>query len=690
MVVVKFGHSCTVVNMVVLDGLDDAQREAAEQVHGPVRVVAGAGTGKTRTVTTKIAHAVLSGQLSPKKILPLTHSQKAAGEMRDRLGRLQVGQVTARTFHAAALAQLKFFWERTDRPGDLVILDNRFALVRRALEKKFGKVTTEDVSDVSAEIGWAKTQLLLPSSYSNAAKAAGRTPNFEFDGIADVFNVYETLKNTSQRVDFEDLLGLLSNLIDADDFVQKHVRDTYQVFLVDEFQDVDPLQFKLLQSWVGGSEDVTIVGDPRQSIYSFRGADPKVFDRFDSWFPSALKVSLVNDYRSTPEVVSTACALLGTKKGELVGMRPPGPKPSVDSFPSEQDEESFIVSQLKKQKASGVPWSEMSILFRFNAQSARFESMLSSAGIPYIVADSNRFFDRPEVRAVLNEFVILTRESEPDAVGLDLLNEALNLVGFDRSNPPKGNGAARSRFDAQDALLTMVENFPSSHTLGYKYVLDELVHRSKESHEAPISGVTLSTLHKSKGLEWMVVFIPGFNEGAIPSMYATTPFLIEEEKRLAYVGLTRAKVSLFITQAQTNSKKWKQKPSRFLSLISPSTAKLAVTPPVRKKARNVRQYAKTNCASCSRALSDGLKFVGYCSACMPSGLAEAGERLTSWRLEVSRNLKVTPTDFMHDALLWKIAGLKPVKLSNLVSLEEFNKSAASGYGRDILKLFKGK
>lgn len=679
----------------ILNALDEAQREAASIISGPVRIIAGAGTGKTRTVTHKIANSVLTGQIPSSQILPLTHSQKAAGEMRHRLKLLNVNQVVARTFHAAALRQLKFFWSETNNVNDFSLLDNRFFVVKRALENKgFKKVTSEQIYDVSSEIGWAKSQLITPSQYVKKIRLTDRILPMTPEDISLIYTNYELLKSNQGKLDFEDLLGVLASLLENNMKVKEHVHGTYSSFAVDEFQDVDPLQMKLLKAWVGDREDLCIVGDPNQAIYSFKGASVNAFKDFDVMFPKATKVQLVKDYRSTPQVVNAASRLINAPVNSLIGQLPDGNDPVVQRFSTETLEENYIISTIKKLRSQNVPFSEMALLYRFNSQSARFETALARNNIPYIVADSEKFFNRPEIKSVLSQ-LWKDGKRNPEGVGLEMLAEVLSQAGFDRNTPPSGMGAARARFDALDALLNLVETLPGSSTLGVKYLVQELSHRAQESHEVTLEGVTLSTLHKAKGLEWDSVFMVNVTEGSLPSSYASSQESIQEEKRLAYVGMTRAKRNLFLTYAETNSKKWKNKPSRFLN-------DLKLTPQVSTRPKTTRKYSPkvkpalkrvnatiyVNCKSCQVPLPQAFEYVGVCSACMDEVTSKRSEALNSWRVTVAKTLKVSANDLLHDALLWQIVVKNPQKLSEIVDIDGFLDSKVSAYGRDIIKALK--
>jgi DNA helicase-2/ATP-dependent DNA helicase PcrA len=561
----------------ILAGLDGEQQLAATAVRGPVCIIAGAGTGKTRTVTHRIAYACLTGATTPQQVLAVTHSQKAAGELRARLRTLGVGDVTARTFHAAALRQLRYFWTAAGHTGELKLTDNRYALVRRALEQlaaesakqagtaKVTAVTKELVFDTAAEIGWAKSQQLTPGRYTGAASKAGRSVSCGLDSVAAAYRVYEKMKSKAGVLDFEDVLRLTAEMIEQNAVVAAQVRATYTYFVVDEYQDTDPLQQRLLDAWLGDRNDICVVGDPRQAIYSFKGADPKLIHSFTRRYPTAVVVRLVRDYRSTPQVVDVANRLSAAKASDaLVGQRPDGSAPFLGPQPDDAAEERWIVQRIRHLLTRGLPASEIAVLYRFNAQSARLEQALTSAGVPYTVADTERFFARPEVLTVLRRFGAAAR-AEPGEIGVYLLRLALEEAGWVRDAPPAGAGAARDRWEALAALLGLVEAMPDGETLAARYLLAELRLMAAEQHSPGQATVTLSTIHKAKGLEWDAVFVARCVEGSLPSSYATTPAQLAEERRLLYVAATRARRWLHLSWSVKRDNGWKATPSRFLA-----------------------------------------------------------------------------------------------------------------------------
>ena len=698
-----------------LDRLDPEQRVAAEITSGPVCILAGAGTGKTTTVTHRIAHAISIGVVSPDAVLAVTHSAKAAGALRDRLRRLGAGDVTARTFHAAALRQLRYFWSATERPGTLNLLDNKYPLVRRCLER--GDVTipvseaaakratrasavkgqgrsslttqanrrqsridipNEVVFDVTAEIGWAQSQLLRPDTYASAAIASGRSLPLAAADLVVIYEAYEVAKDRDGRVDFEDLLWFTAELITTVPDVAAQIRARYRWFVVDEYQDVDPLQALLLDAWLGDGDDLCVVGDPLQSIFSFKGAQASYLVDFPQRWPGARVVHLHRDYRSTPQVATCANTLVGARpSAALVGQRPAGPPPQVRAHATESDEENAVVARIRSLAAAGVSYEEMAVLYRFNSQSARFEAALTAAGVPFHVADNERFFERPEVHAALSPFGDQAR-ANPDALGVGILRDVLEAQGWFRDDPPAGAGAARARWESLAALLGLVEDLPGVETLGASYLLADLQRRANEAHDPTRAGVTLCTLHKAKGLEWDAVFLPGITEGSIPSVYATTPAHVAEERRLLYVGITRAREHLLMSHAAANGRGWKNKPSRFLAeLAAPhssgptTTRRPAVSRSGSSRAASTRALVTSGggarasdfgtCERCGDKLRGAAqRRLRRCGpACLDGATGATWKALLAWRDGVAVAEGLDPTDAVSDKALLALVSDPP-------------------------------
>src|SRR4051812_12535678 len=298
------------VPLDVLADLDPEQRQAAEALRGPVCILAGAGTGKTRAITHRTAHLVHAGVAAPSQILAVTFTTRAAGEMRGRLRGLGVGGVQARTFHSAALRQLQYFWPRISGGGRPSIVESKLPTIRAAAARLRLSLDPATQRDLAAEIEWAKAALVTPDVYADAAAAARRTPPFETVTVGKLFAAYEDINNDRGQLDFEDLLLLMAAAIEEHPSIAQEIRAQYRHFVVDEYQDVNPLQQRLLDAWLGGRPDVCVVGDPNQTIYSFTGASPSYLLDFPSRYPGATVVRLVRDYRSTNQVVGLANRLL--------------------------------------------------------------------------------------------------------------------------------------------------------------------------------------------------------------------------------------------------------------------------------------------------------------------------------------------------------------------------------------------
>ncbi len=569
----------------VLAGLDEQQLGAVLAPPGPVRIMAGAGTGKTRTVTHRVAYQHLIGAVPANLLLAVTHSSKAAGEMRDRLGGLGVGNVQARTFHSAALRQLRYFWRATGLPGDgPVLLDadgkgTYYRYLRAALGATLrvaGKdVDSALVTDLSTELAWAAARDLTAEQYLQQAKAAGRRPGMDIAVVAGAIGRYTSGKREAGVLDFADLLTFCARLLEQDAQVAATIRNQYTAFVVDEYQDTDPAQQRLLDAWLGVRDNVAVVGDARQAIYAFKGADTSLIRNVTVRFPHAVTVDLIHDYRSTTQVVDAANRLMaGTPEAagpRLVGMLGSGPEPIAIRCSDEDDEDARIVATVHAWIRQGVPAEEIAILHRFNAQAVKITAALRDDGIPVIAGDGSAYFDRREIKQVLA--LLRGRAAEaPDDDPFDVLERSLIQVGYDSQSPPDGTGAARERWDALDALRALVPSLPVHLTGTIGTLSADLDRRAAEDHVPPGRGaVTVTTIHKAKGLEWEACIIARATDGSLPSVYATTPAEIAEERRLAYVAATRAKRHLVATWAADRPGGRTSRESPFLALLMPAS-----------------------------------------------------------------------------------------------------------------------
>ena len=492
------------------------------------------------------------------------------------------------TFHAAARRQLSYFWPRVVGDTGWQLLDTKFAVVAQAANRAGMSTSTDDVRDLAGEIEWAKASLISPESYAAAVAKAGRDIPFDAAKIATVYAGYETLKarrDGMALLDFDDLLLHTAAAIENDDAVAQEFRDRYRCFVVDEYQDVTPLQQRVLDAWLGARDDLTVVGDANQTIYSFTGATPRYLLDFSRRFPDAAVVRLERDYRSTPQVVSLANRVIAAARGRmagsklhLVGQRDPGPTPSFSEHTDEVAEAAAVAKKIKNLIESGTPPSEIAVLYRINAQSEVYEEALTEAGVPFQVRGGEGFFSRQEIRQAL---LALQRACERDASTrvrktAEIVRAVLEPLGL-TAEPPAGT-RARERWEALAALAELVdEEVAQRPSLDLRALLAELRQRADARHPPVVQGVTLASLHAAKGLEWDAVFLVGLADGTLPISHAlahgpdSEP--VEEERRLFYVGITRARVHLALSWALARAPGGRQsrRPSRFLNGIAPQS-----------------------------------------------------------------------------------------------------------------------
>jgi ATP-dependent DNA helicase UvrD/PcrA len=572
----------------LLAALDPEQRAVAQATRGPVCVLAGAGTGKTRAVTHRIAYAVASGVVNPGHVLALTFTVRAAGELRGRLRALGGGAeaVRASTFHSAALRQLTYFWPRVigGRPPRLV--ESKVSLLREAARDMRLRLDGPALADAVTEIEWAKVCQTHPDSYLPAAVSAGRAPATDLEEIARLYRAYEQLRRDRQLIDFESVLELTAAILFTEQAMAREVHAAFRHFTVDEFQDVNPLQKLLLDAWLGGRDDLCVVGDPQQTIYSFTGATASYLRAFGADYPGATVLRLVRDYRSTPQVVAVANRLAAgvpragvSSDSALVAQRPPGPEPAVRRYDDDEAEAAGVATQAAVLVAQGVPPQEIAILVRANAHMERFENALAAAKMPFVVRGAERFYDRPEVRQAL---VLIRGAARASTAGVDAVLDGLGLDAAVRhvlagaglsAEPPSGRGAVRERWESLGAIAGLASDLalaqPDASLADFAA---ELGRRAETGHAPVATAVTLATMHAAKGLEWDAVLLPGLVEGIMPIVHARTAEAIEEERRLLYVAVTRARRHLQLSWAPARTPGGGQvrQRSRFLASLFPA------------------------------------------------------------------------------------------------------------------------
>ncbi|WP_030910450.1 ATP-dependent DNA helicase UvrD2 [Streptosporangium amethystogenes] len=671
----------------ILAALDPEQREVAEAVRGPVCVLAGAGTGKTRAITHRIAHAVRNGVVDAQGVLAVTFTTRAAGELRQRLRQLGAPGVQARTFHAAALRQLTYFWPRVIGGDPPKVIESKLPLLIDACRSLRRNQDRSELRDIASEIEWAKVTQIGPEDYAEAAKKAGRTSPVPAEEVSRLYETYETLRRDRHLVDFETILELTAAVMTEHREVAGEIRKQYRYFVVDEYQDVNPLQKLLLDTWLGGRDDLCVVGDPNQTIYSFTGATPRYLTGFSVEYPNATVIKLVRDYRSTPQVVSLANRVLDRArtphKLALIAQRPDGPEPVFAEYDDETAEAEGVARAVRKLVTGGVPTREIAVLFRVNAQSETYEQAFSKAGLPYVLRGADRFFERPEVRHA----VVLLRGAARSAEPGDTLTLTVHhiLSGIGLTPEPPGGGKAREKWESLKALADLAEDLAAAGADLPAFVA-ELERRASEQHAPPVEGVTLASLHAAKGLEWDAVFLVGVTEGMLPIIYAETSEQIEEERRLLYVGVTRARAHLGVSWALARSPggRRSRKPSRFLDGLAGRATQRSRTPAAADR-RPVA--APISCRICGKTLMAAAEQkLGRCAAC-PADYDEALlEALKAWRTGVAKKEKLPQWAVFTDVTLQAIAERAPVSEQDLLAITGIGRVKLERYGEAVLEL----
>ena len=590
----------------VLAGLNPEQRRAAELVRGPVCILAGAGTGKTTTITRRIANQVATGAFEPGQILAVTFTDKAAGEMRNRLRALGADGVQARTFHAAALAQLRYF-----APSAVGrILASKALTLRHIANSLPMPYRFRPAGDLATEIEWARNRRIPPDRYRRSL--GDHTPPIPADLMERVYRRYEEVKRAQGLTDFEDLLELAIRLYDEGPEAAQAFRERYLAFTVDEYQDVNLLQQTLLERWLGDRDELCAVGDENQAIYGFTGASPAYLLALRERFPDAAVVRLEQNYRSTPQVLELANRLAPRLRTEL----PAGPEPVVRPVVSIEVEAAFVVERIR---AAACPLEEIAILCRTNARLADFEQALSEAGIP---SQGAALLARDAARFLLRRL----REEDGD-VTAQVRTLALQQGWLEA--PEEGLGDREQiRQDDLTRLVRLVESLRPPTVREFK---DELERRFGDSGDER-RGVHLLTYHAAKGLEFEVVFLPRLEERELPVKQAKSDLQIEEERRLLYVGITRAKRELVVT--------WVKKPSRFLEELGVTGARSEPPP-------------------------------GF-------------EVLKAWRLARAREDDVPAYLVFHNTTLEEIAARRPRSLVELAAVPGVGPAKLERYGEGVL------
>jgi DNA helicase II / ATP-dependent DNA helicase PcrA len=637
----------------LLADLNDSQREAVTATTGPLAIIAGAGSGKTRVVSRRAAYAIETGAVATDQILLVTFTDKAAGEMVERMAELGHHGVMARTFHAAALAQLRHFWpSRHDGAPLPSTLESKLRIIVPLIGRLPGGYRFTPAKDVADTIEWAKVRRIAPERWAHEGGDRAPLPPELF---ARVYRDYERAKTEAGRLDFEDMLVETVELLETDAEAAEIVRSRKSWLTVDEYQDTSPLSERLLELWLGESRDLAVVGDPDQTIYSFTGATPQFLLGFAKRHQGARVVALADNYRSSAQILEFANRLVaGGPRGALRATRPDGPPPTIHVFKDTAAELAAMVAWIRALAAAGVAPAETAVLVRVNAQLPDIEDALRRARIAFTVRGA-RFFDRREVRDALR----LLGRHETAATGSDLVSALEKLfverLGLDDVAADAGS-EGRERAASLELLLGIVDDLATvDPAVTLAAVIADLGHRSEAEAETAADGVNLLTYHRAKGLEWDAVYLPAVDEGLLPIRQAKSDEEVAEERRLLYVGITRARKFLAISSSG-------RKPSRFLE---------ALEPPRPKTANRVRV------------------FPGAPNSVRPAADTTLLDALRVWRRERAIEDGVPAYVIAHDTTLVEIAEVAPRTMPGLRRVKGMGPARVDRYGPEILEIIKG-
>ncbi len=715
----------------LLESLDPEQRQVAAQPLGAMCVLAGAGTGKTRAITHRIAYGVHSGAYQPLGTLAVTFTARAAGQMRTRLRELGVQGVQARTFHSAALRQLQYFWPQAIGGAVPPIAAHTAPLIAEAANRLRLRADRAVLRDLGDELRWTKVSCLTAETYAVAAAREGRSvTGYEATTVARFIETYEQVKSDRGVIDFEDVLLIMVGILSERGDVADQVRGQYRQFVVDEYQDVNAVQQRLLDLWLGDRRDICVVGDPAQTIYTFAGATPAHLVGFTRRHPYADVVRLVRNYRSTPQIVAVANAVVeagptdrtlerdlpigaaqrsastrprrgsaATTTGpvRLQAQRPGGPPPRMSTYPDDEAEAAGIATDVASLIAAGTPAEQIAVLYRINVQSGLLEHALAEHGVAYLLHGGERFFNRPEIRSSM----VLLRGAARSDDGLtplpDLTRDVLIGTGWS-PHRPSGSGAVREQWESINALADLADDLSRSDpTARLPDLIRELDERIASQHAPTVAGVTLASLHAAKGLEWDVVFLAGCSDGLLPLAMAQGFQAIEEERRLAYVGITRARRELRLSWANARSAGGRstRKPSRFILpaarlLGDPDLTARASTAGATRRSRARATRLPTTCRCCDGMLaSTAQRKVGRCASCPPTYDEATFEALRQWRRTEAANASVPAYVVFTDATLTAIAERRPTDDAALATVPGVGPAKLAKFGAAVLRVLAG-
>jgi DNA helicase-2/ATP-dependent DNA helicase PcrA len=685
---------------VIFNGLNDDQRRAVEAVRGPVCILAGAGSGKTTTITRRIANQVASGAFEPGAILAVTFTDRAAGEMRARLERLGATSVRASTFHSAALAQLRHL-SQEEVPQILPSKAQALRQIGNTLPKPY---RFRPAGDLATEIEWAKNRRISPATYMD--RLGSHEPPIPADLMTRVYARYEKGKEQRNLIDFEDMLELTIQMFQTDPFAHAQFEAKYHAFTVDEYQDVNLLQETLLREWVGNRDDLCVVGDDYQSIYGFTGASPMYLLEMPARFPSTAIIRLERNYRSTPQILDVANRLvpkLGSTEKFLRAARDDGPAAGIRRFSTAPGEVSFVVNRIAELHDQGVPYEQIAILYRVNFRSEDYEEPLAAAGIPYQVRDG-AFLTRNAARQILSA---LKRSTSTD-VAREVRGIA-DRAGY-LDDPPEGLGEQEmTRQNDLARFIRLAEEFDDGRSTMSDFAADL---QSRFGSDGAGRGVVLLTYHRAKGLEFDAVILPRVELNEIPFRRAKTEPEIAEERRLFYVGITRAKTYLTITWADDG----RRKASQFIGeLLGPKAAPRTLKQVAYPEASVVAELGAeigvaggytgqivdinedgvlielSGGSDLAVSFGDTVTVDGKSARLAPPSPVKAGviEDLKRWRLDRAKKDEVPAYVIFHDSTLEAIAARHPAQLEELAEIHGIGPTKLERYGEEIIALLGG-
>lgn len=672
--------------VALLGGLDEAQRLAVTSPAMPLVIVAPAGSGKTRVLTRRIAHRVATGEADPRHVLALTFTRKAAGELSERLSRLGLrNDPTTGTFHAVAWGVLRTRWSDQRREAPM-LLDRKGRLLAEVAPKGIGRDGRAGIGELASEIEWAKARMITPDTYVASLAAAGRRPAIRPDAVAEAYAAYEIRKQRGRLVDFDDLLALCARALEEDPAFAAAQRWRFRHLYVDELQDVNPLQFRLLEAWRGDRYDVTAVGDPQQAIYGWNGADPTFLLDVHRHWPPAQVLQLTRSYRSTPQILEAASDVLRSARQPaqpVEATRADGPEVHLAGFGSDRAEAVAVARAVRLAHVPGRPWADQAVLVRTHAQIDLLAEALRESGIPHRVRGGAAFLDQPAIRRALRE---LRGASTP--LGTSLADLELRLeVADDLAGLPEvddDDGAAALRQTEESAALGMLVRMgrdylrldPTGRADGFSRWLVATVQSEGDVAEGT-DAVTLATFHAAKGLEWVTVHLAGAEDGYVPIIHARTAAARAEEARLLYVAMTRAQRALRVTWAEQRTFAGKVVDRRRSPLLDPLAARQVSRPPVDSRqpvaaVPPVEGWATEVAAH--RAL------LGRATRAAPRGI----DALHRWRDDAARAARVEPAAVLPDHVLARVAAARPRDVEELGAVRGVGAILAQRFGTSIL------